>query len=98
MIKQLFDKASRTFSITKNLKYDRYERGPASIVNKFFDKISDSIHPKTGILADAVPDNQQLVKQLLKPVIKKFKKREVYSFFKNNTRGVDLVDMQLISE
>ena len=60
--------------------------------------MSESIHTKTRIVSDAVPDNQQLSKELLKPVIKKFKKREVYSFFKNNIGGADLADMQLISE
>ena len=33
-----------------------------------------------------------------KPVIKKFEKRKVYSSFKDNIWGVDLVDMQLLSK
>ena len=32
-----------------------------------------------------------------KPVIKKFSKRKVYSWFKDNIWGVDLADMQLLS-
>ena len=38
----------------------------------------------------------QLAKELRKPIIKNFKKRTVYSRFKNNVRGADLADMQLI--
>ena len=35
--------------------------------------------------------------ELHKPVIKKFNKRKVYSQFKDNIWGVDLVDMQSLS-
>ena len=35
---------------------------------------------------------------LYKPIIRKFKKRKVYSGFKDNIWGVDLADMQLISK
>ena len=39
---------------------------------------------------------QKLADELHKPIITKFKKRKVYSF-KYNIWGVDLADMQLIS-
>ena len=42
--------------------------------------------------------NQQLANDLRKPIIRKFKKRKVYSSFKKNILGVDLADMQLISK
>ena len=42
--------------------------------------------------------NQQLANELHKPIIKRFQKRKVYSFFKNNIWGVYLADMQLISK
>ena len=42
--------------------------------------------------------NQQLVNELHKPVIKKIKRRKVYSSFKYNIWGADLADMQLISK
>ena len=42
--------------------------------------------------------NQQLAGESYKPVIRKFEKRKVYSFFKDNIFGADLVDMQLISK
>ena len=40
--------------------------------------------------------NQQLLDQLHKPVIRKFKRREVNSSFKDNIWGADLVDIKLI--
>ena len=42
--------------------------------------------------------NQQLAEELHKPIIKKFKKRKVYSAFKDNIWGADLADMQLRSK
>ena len=42
--------------------------------------------------------NQQLANELYKPIIRKFKKRKMYSSFKDNIWGVDLADMQLISK
>ena len=43
-------------------------------------------------------ENQQLANERHKPIIRKFKKRKVYSSFKDNIWGVDLADMQLISK
>ena len=42
--------------------------------------------------------NQQLVNELHKPIIRKFKKRKLYSSFKVNIWGADLADMHLISK
>ena len=42
--------------------------------------------------------NQQLTNELHKPIIKKFKRRKLYSSFKDNIWAVDLADMQLISK
>ena len=39
-----------------------------------------------------------LAKELHKPTIKNFKKRTVYSGYKDNIWGADLADMQLISK
>ena len=61
------------------------------MVYKFFDKKSK----ETGI--KSMP-NQQLANELHKPIIRNFKKRKVYSSFKDNIWGVDLADMQLISK
>ena len=40
--------------------------------------------------------NEQLGAELHKPIIRKIKKRKVYSTFKDNIWGADLEDMQLI--
>ena len=42
--------------------------------------------------------NIQLVDEFHKPIIRKFKKRKVYSSFRDNIWGVDLTDMQLLSK
>ena len=57
----------------------------------FFDKKSSS----SGI---AALQNEQLAEELYKPIIKKFKRRRVYSSSEDNIWGVDLADMQLISK
>ena len=42
--------------------------------------------------------NKELVEDLHKPIIRKFKKRKVHSSFINNILGADFADMQLISK
>ena len=42
--------------------------------------------------------NEQLANEPHKTIIRKFKKRKVYSSFKDNTWGCNLADMQLISK
>ena len=44
------------------------------------------------------PQNQQLGKELHKPIIRKFEKRKVHAAFKDNICGADLADMQLLSK
>ena len=60
---------------------------------KFFDKTS-----KVSGIKNEIKENQQLANELKKPVIRKFKKRQVYSSFKVNIWGVDLADMQILSK
>ena len=43
-----------------------------------------------------MPKNEQLAEELHKPIIRKLKKRKVYSTFKDNIWGADLADMHLI--
>ena len=57
------------FNIAKNLKYDGYQRGLASIVYKFFDK-------KPLVL---VLNLCQLADEHHKPIIREFRKGKVYS-------------------
>ena len=79
----------KAFEIANNAKYDGYQRGLAPMFYKFFDKKSKG---------SGIKQNQQLANELHKPIIRKFKKRKVYSSFKDNIWGVHLADMQLISK
>ena len=92
----------KALNIAKNPKYDDYQRGLASMVNKFFDKKSALLPDKSvsssGVVNNEIKQNLQLAEELHKPIIRKFKKRKVYSGFKDNIWGVDLADMQLISK
>ena len=45
-----------------------------------------------------MPQNEQLPEELHKPIIRKFKKRKVYSVFKDNIWGAGLADILLISK
>ena len=92
--KILRDKA---FNIAKETKYDGYQIGLASMVCKFFDKKSAGSGAKHVNNTKLAPQNQQLVEELHKPIIKKLKKRKVHAAFKDNIWGDDLADMQLLS-
>ena len=77
-----------------NPKYDDYQRGLASMVYKFFDKKFS----RSGIVNEL---NYRLANELIikiEPVIKKSRKRKVYSYLKDNIWGVDLVDIQSLSK
>ena len=63
------------------------------MIYKLFDKNSNGSGIKNEII-----QNQQSATELHKAIIRKFKKRKVYSPFKDNIWGVDLVDMPLISK
>ena len=95
---------NQAFDIAKDPKYDGYQRGLASMVYKFFDsKVASPDSKSVGSGAKRVntklmPQNEQLAEELHKPIIRKFKKRKVYSTFKDNIWGVDLADMQLLSK
>ena len=83
----------KTFNIAKNPKCDGYQRGIASMVYKFFDKKS-----KGSDVNIPSEFNEELAEELHRPIIRNFKKRTVYSRFKDNIWGADLADMQLISK
>ena len=61
------------------------------MVYKFFDK-------KSSGSSIANEPKYQLTNELHKPIIRKFKKRKVYSSFRDNIWGVDLADMQSLSK
>ena len=89
-------KKNKALKIASNPKYNGYERGLASMVYKFFDKKSkgSGLKKNQGNFLQI----SQLANELHKPIIRKFKKRKVYSSFENNIWGADLADMQLISK
>ena len=72
-----------------------YQRGLASMVYKFFNERTKGsrINNKENLLV-----NSQLAIELHKPIIKKIKRRKIYSSFRDNIWGVDLAGMQLISK
>ena len=103
--KVLRDKA---FKIASDQKYDGYQGGLTSMVYTFFDKKSQgsgchssstSYRPllSASQLANN-KENMQLTDELHKPIIRKFKKRKLYSSFRNNIWSADLADMQLLSK
>ena len=57
----------KVFNITKNPKYDGYQRGIASMIYNFFDKKNRGSGSK-----DEITQNQQLANELHKTIIKKF--------------------------
>ena len=83
--KVLRDKA---FKIASDPKYDGYQRGLASMVYKFFDKKS------SGSGVAAIEPNYQLANELHRQIIRKFKRRKVYSSFRDNIWSIDSADMQ----
>ena len=62
------------------------------VYNLFDKKTSDS-----GIKNENI-SNKELVKEIHKPVIRKFNERKIYSPFIDNIWGANSADMQLISK
>ena len=58
---------------------------------KYFDKKTGS-----GVIVKQLVE-EQLVEELHKPVIEKFKKRKVYARFKDNIWAADLAEMESLS-
>ena len=83
----------KAFKIVKNPKYDRYQRGSASMIYTFFDEKTSGQTDKSEIIS-----SKESVEDLCKPIIKKFGKRKVRSSFTDNIWGADLADMQLINK
>ena len=81
----------RAFKIASDPKYDGYQTGLASMVQKFFDKKSNG----SGVGAEP---NYQLANEFNRQIIRTFRRRKVYSSFRDNIWGVDLADMQSLSK
>ena len=86
--KNLRDKA---FKIANGPEYDSYQRGLASMVCKFFDK-------KASGSDVATDSNYQFANEIHRWITRKFKKRKVYSYFRDNIWDVDLTDIQSLSK
>ena len=80
-----FDRVLRdkAFNIAKIPMYDGYQRGLASMVYK-----RSGANIKVRL-------SEKLAEELHKPITRKFKKRTVYSRFKENIWCANLGDMQL---
>ena len=61
------------------------------MVYKFFDK-------KSGGSGVATEPNCQLANELHRQIIRKFKRRKVYSSFRDNICGADLADMESLNK
>ena len=95
--KMLKDKA---FNIATNPKHDGYQRGLLLWFKNVLIKNPQAVvlirmQINLLLIMSVVLD---LAEKLHKPIIKKVKKRTVYSRFKDNIWGADLADMQLISK
>ena len=67
----------KAFNIAKNSKYDKYQRGVASVVYKVFDKKSEGRGFKFAF-KDEIKKKEQLVQELHKSFIRKFEKIKVH--------------------
>ena len=83
---------NKASNIAKNEKYDGYQRGRTSIVYNFLDKRTEEWVKSNNT------QNNELVEELCKPIIGRFKKPWVHSLFKDNIWSDDLVYMQLLSK
>ena len=85
------------YDIASNPEYDGYQRRLASMVYKFF---NSKVAPRNKTISGKGTKevNKILAEELHKPVIRKINKRKVYSQFKDNIWGVDLVDTRLLSK
>ena len=79
---------NKALKIALDPKVNGYQRVLTSMFSKFFNERTKGMGLSNKILA----------KELHKPIIKNFKRRKVYSSFKDNIWGVDLADMTLISK
>ena len=77
----------RAYEIARNRGHDGCQRALASMFYKFFDK-----KKRSGIIL-----NEQLLKELHKPVIKKFNRKKVYVRFTDNIWAADIAEIESLS-
>ena len=83
---------NKALKIATDPKVNGYQRSLAAMVYKFFDERTKGMGVKHSL------NNEILAEELSKPIIRNFKRRKVYSSFKDNIWCVDLADMSLISK
>ena len=64
----------------------------------WFIKVFDKKSKGSGVANNEIKKSLQLAKEFHKPIIRNFKKRTVYSGFKDNIWGADLADMQSLNK
>ena len=86
---------NKALKIATDPRVNGCQRGLASMVYKFFNERAkgSGINNKENLLV-----NSLLAEELRKQITKNFKRRKVYSSFKDNIWDVDLAYMQLISK
>ena len=86
---------NKALKIATDRRVNGYQRRLTSMIYNFFNERpkGSGINNKGNLLV-----NSQLAEELHKQIIKNFKRRKVYSSFKDNIWGVDLADMKLISK
>ena len=83
---------NKALKIAIDSKVNAHQRSLAAMVYKFFNERAKGF----GLNNERnLQTNSMLAEELHKPIIKNFKKRKVYSSFKDNIWGVDLADMTL---
>ena len=75
---------NKAIKISNDPKYDGYQRGLTSMVYKLFDKRSSG----SGL---ATEPTYQLANELHWQIIRKFKRRNVYSLLRDKFWGVELI-------
>ena len=68
---------NKSFNIAKNPKFDGYQRGIASMVYKFFDNKTSGETGKNENIS-----NKELGEEIHKPIIRKFKKKSAFNFYR----------------
>ena len=69
------------------------------MVYKFFDKKSSGSGAAASLANKSATNlNYQLANELHRQVIRKFKRRKVYSSFREDICGIDLTDMKSLSK
>ena len=79
---------NKALKIAIDTNVNGYQRSLAAMVYKFFNERTKRMGIDSG---NIFPGNEILAEELHKPIIKNFKRRKVYSGFKDDIWGVDFI-------